>query len=64
MSGLHKQTNDLWRVAMSEEKKQDQKEEHTEKEPDTEIGKDATNERVAEEEKSGGALPQNHSDSS
>ncbi|CAN5622078.1 hypothetical protein BH24ACT22_BH24ACT22_01450 [soil metagenome] len=49
---------------MSEEKKQEKQEEGTEKKPDTEIGKDATDEQVAKEEESGGALPQNHSDES
>lgn len=54
---------------MSEEKKQGQQEEdrtekNTEKKPDTETGKDATDERVASEEESGGALPSNHSDES
>lgn len=53
---------------MSEEKKQGQQEDrtekNTEKKPDTETGKDATDERVASEEESGGALPSNHSDES
>ncbi|MGB3634964.1 MAG: hypothetical protein WA982_13045 [Rubrobacteraceae bacterium] len=50
---------------MSDEKKQEQQEkDRSEKKPDTEIGKDATDEQVEKEEKSGGALPQNHSDES
>lgn len=54
---------------MSEEKKQGQQEKdrtgkNTEKKPDTQAGKDATDERVASEEESGGALPSNHSDES
>lgn len=44
---------------MEDEKKQDQK--AARKKPETEMGKDATAERVAEEE-SGGALPSEHSD--
>jgi hypothetical protein len=49
---------------MGEEKHPEQREVQTEKHPDTEAGKDATEEKVEEEEKSGGALPQNHSDES
>lgn len=54
---------------MNEEEKRDQQEkdrpekDRPEKEPETETGKDATPERVAEEE-SGGALPSTHSDES
>lgn len=47
---------------MGEEKNKQQ--ENTEKKPDTEAGKDATDEQVEKEEKTGGALPQNHSDES
>lgn len=55
----------IWRGRMSDEKKQEQQEkDRSEKKPDTEIGKDATDEQVEKEEKSGGALPQNHSDES
>lgn len=49
---------------MSEEEKRDESREYTKKKNDPEFAKDATNERVAEEEKSGGALPQNHRDES
>ena len=49
---------------MSEEENQEQREkDRSDKKPETEAGKDATPERVAEEE-SGGALPSNHSDES
>jgi hypothetical protein len=47
---------------LDEEKKQEQQKDSERKRPDTEMGKDATDERVAEEEESGGALPSNHSD--
>lgn len=50
---------------MGEEKNQKHNEkEHTEKKPQTEVEKDATASRVAEEEESGGALPSNHSEES
>lgn len=41
---------------MTEEKKQQRREDTPEKRPDTETGKDATEERVTKEEESGGAL--------
>lgn len=51
---------------MTEEKPLDrgepEAEEKPEKDPETEAQKDATEERVLEEEQSGGALPSNHSD--
>ncbi len=47
---------------MTEKKHPEQREQQTEKHPDTEAGKDATDEKVAEEEESGGALPQNRPD--
>lgn len=51
---------------MSEERNQEQenKADHAEKGPDTAAGEDASEEKVAEEEESGGALPQNRSDES
>ena len=49
---------------MSEKKHPEQREVQTEKDPDTEAGKDATEERVEEEEESGGALSQDRSDES
>ncbi len=49
---------------MTEKKHPEQEEQQTEKHPDTKAGKDATEEKVEEEEQSGGALPQNHSDES
>ena len=51
---------------MAEEKKQPQQKDSSKssrKKPETEMGKDATAERV-EEEENGGALPSNHSDES
>ena len=47
---------------MTEEKKQQRQKDASEKRPDTETGKDATEERVTKEEESGGALPQRRSD--
>ncbi len=44
---------------MSEEKRRDPDEERSGKAPDKEREKDATPERVEEEEKTGGALPSN-----
>ena len=47
---------------MDGKKHPEQREQQTEKHPDTEAGEKATEEKVEEEEQSGGALPQNHSD--
>ena len=50
---------------MTEEKRPEQHEsgsEDREKNPETGLQKDATDEEVAREEESGGALPSNHSD--
>lgn len=44
------------------EKHPEQQEQQTEKHPDTEAGKDATDRQVEREEETGGALPQNHPD--
>lgn len=49
---------------MDEKKHPEQREVQTEKNPDTEAGKKATDQKVAEEEESGGTLPQNHSEES